>query len=229
VRVIRENCKREVTLTLQWNVSEHRFGVCIYNSVETPAACNGRIIFKLEESLHKMMTGKLTIKQQRFLELYLGAEPGQSGNSTKSYMAAYGCSEKCAGASGPRLLANVRIKEAIAKHQERVQEKVDVTAATVLQDAIRFRDIAFGDVGAVEEKLVEDKETSEFYIKVFHVRRFNAQAVGKAIELMGRNCVVQAFQESVEVSHVHYLEEALNRRLKDVEDAAAKRKRELVD
>ena len=174
------------------------------------------------------MTGKLTIKQQRFLELYLGAEPGLSGNATKAYQSAYGCSEKCAGASGPRLLANVRIKEAIAKHQERLQEKIDVTAETVLRDAIRFRDIAFGDVGAVEEKLVEDKDTGEWHIQVFHVRRFNAQAVGKAIELMGRNCVVRAFQDSVEINHTHRLEELLNARTKKVEAAAEARRLRLV-
>ncbi len=53
--------------------------------------------------------------------------------------------------------------------------------------------------------------------------------LGKALELIDRNYVVQAFLEKAEVSHVHYLEEVLNRRLKAMENAAAKRKLELVD
>ena len=144
------------------------------------------------------------------------------------------------------MLKNAVIVKEIAAFQQKLQEKMEITAESVLQDSIRLRDIAFGDVGAVEEKLVEDKETGEWYIKAYHVRRFNPQAVGKALELIGRNCVVQAFLEKQEVSHVHILEERLNERTKkvtaaaearklrlaggtDAEDAAAKRKRELVD
>jgi phage terminase small subunit len=176
-----------------------------------------------------MMTGKLTIKQQQFLELYLGAEPGRSGNSTKSYMSAYGCSEKCAGASGPRLLANVRIKEAIAKYQERLQEKIDVTAETVLRDAIRFRDIAFGDIPGTYERMVEDPETGEQIKVIAQLRQFNPQAVGKAIELMGRNRLVHAFQDSVEISHTDRLVELLNERTKKVAAAAEARRLRLVE
>jgi phage terminase small subunit len=178
--------------------------------------------------LHKMMTGELTIRQQRFLELYLGAEPGLSGNSTKSYMAAYGCSEKCAGASGPRLLANVRIKEAIAKYQERLQEKIDVTAETVLRDAIRLRDIGFGDIPGTYERMVKEPKTGEQIKVIVQLRQFNPQAVGKAIELMGRNRIVQAFQDSVKINYTHRLEELLNARTKKVEAAAKARRLRLV-
>jgi len=151
--------------------------------------------------MYTMMTGKLTVKQQRFLEFYLGMGPELVGNATKSYMAAYGCSEKCAGASGPRLLENVRIKEAIAKHQERGQEKIDVTAETVLRDAIRFRDIAFGDLPGIYEHMVKDSETGEHKRITDQLCQFNPQALGKALELIGRNRVVQAFKENIEHTH----------------------------
>ena len=169
------------------------------------------------------MTGKLTVKQQRFLEFYLGAEPELAGNATKSYMAVYGCSEKCAGASGPRLLENVRIKEAIAKHQERVQEKIDVTAETVLRDAIRFRDIAFGDLPGIYEHMVKDSETGEHKRITDQLCQFNPQALGKALELIGRNRMVQAFRENVEHTHTHRLELALAAKQKQVESRAAAR------
>jgi phage terminase small subunit len=176
------------------------------------------------------MVGKrLTVRQQSFLGYYLGAEPGLSGNATKSYMAAYGCSERCAGASGPRLLENVRIKEAIAKHQERLQEKIDVTAETVLRDAIRFRDIAFGDIPGTYERMVKDPESDEQIKVIVQLRQFNPQAVGKAIELIGRNRLVQAFQDSVEISHTDRLVELLNERTKKVAAAAEARRLRLVE
>lgn len=228
MRVIRENCKGKVALTLQWNTSEHQFGVCTYKSYKTPTSRNGRIIFAIQEVMYTMMTGKITIKQQRFLELYLGAEPGLSGNATKSYMAAYSCSERCAGASGPRLLDNIRINEAIAKHQEHLQEKIDVTAETVLRDAIRLRDIAFGDIPGTDERIVKDPETGEQIKVIAQLRQFNPQAVGKAIELMGRNRLVQAFRDSVEINHTHRLEELLNARTKKVEAATEVRRLRLV-
>jgi phage terminase small subunit len=126
------------------------------------------------------------------------------------------------------LLANVRIKEAIAKHQERVQEKINVTAETTLRDAIRFRDIAFGDIPGTYERMVKDPETGEQIKVIAQLRQFNPQAVGKAIELMGRNRLVQAFQDSVEVSHTHKLVEILNERTKKVKAAAEARKLRLV-
>ena len=174
------------------------------------------------------MTGKLTIRQQRFLSHYLGAEPGLSGNATCSYRTAYGCTTRAAAVSGKRLLSNANICAAIAAFQAELQEKMKITAESVLADAVRFRDIAFGDVGSVEERLVEDKATGEWSVQQFTVRRFNAGAVGKAIELMGKNCIVQAFLDKVDVSHTHILEERLNERTKKVTAAAAARKLRLA-
>ena len=171
---------------------------------------------------------KLSVKQQAFLSHYLGDDPELHGNATKSYMAAYRASARSAGTAGERLLKNVVIMSQIAAFQAELQEKMKITAQSVLEDAVRFRDIAFGDVGAVEEKLVENKETGEWYVQVYHVRRFNPQAVGKAIELMGRNCVVQAFLDKVDVSHTHILEERLNERTKKVTAAAEARRLRLA-
>ncbi len=84
------------------------------------------------------------------------------------------------------MLKNAVIVKEIASFQQKLQEKMEITAESVLADAVRFRDIAFGDVGSVEERLVEDKETGEWHVQAFSVRRFNAQAVGKAIEFISK-------------------------------------------
>ncbi len=96
-----------------------------------------------------------------------------------------------------------------------------VHAGIELRDAIRFRDIAFGDLPGIYERMVKDPETGEVRKVVENLRQFNPQALGKALELIGRNRLVQAFQDSVEVSHAHHLEEMLNERTKQVEAAAA--------
>jgi phage terminase small subunit len=178
-----------------------------------------------------MMTGKLTIKQQRFLELYLDAEPGLSGNATRAYRAAYGCTTRAAGASGDRLLKNAVIVKEIAAFQEKLQKKMEITAESVLVDSVRMRDIAFGDKSfTVQEVLKKKDPEGNEYVEVVDVelKRLNPQMLGKALELMGRNCVVQAFIERIDVSHTHILVERLNERTKKVTAAAEARKLRLA-
>ena len=50
----------------------------------------------------------------------------------------------------------------------------------------------------------------------------------RALDLIGRNRAVLAFQNNVEVNHTHYLEEVLNERMKKVEAAAKARQLQLV-
>jgi hypothetical protein len=47
--------------------------------------------------------------------------------------------------------------------------------------------------------------------------------------LIGRNKSVGAFRETIEVSHVGYLEEQLNKRGKQLEEAATRRMLKLVE
>ena len=175
-----------------------------------------------------MAQSKLTIKQQRFLEFYLGADSRLHGNATQCYFKIYECSLKAAESGGARLLQNAKVKAAIAIHQVKVTEKINITAETVLRDAIRFRDIAFGDLPGIYEHMVKDPETGEHNKIIDQLRQFNPQALGKALELIGRNRIVQAFQDNVEVGHTHRLEEMLNQRSKQVESAAATRQLRLV-
>ncbi len=81
--------------------------------------------------------GKLTPKQERFVQLYL-IEP----NATKAYQIAYGVSEQQANKSGPRLLVNVGIAQEIKERQEKRAAKMDLTAEKVLKELSK---IAFFD------------------------------------------------------------------------------------
>ena len=77
--------------------------------------------------------------------------------------------------------------------------------------------------------MVKDPETGD-YRKVVHLlRQFNPQALGKALELIGRHTQVQAFNVKVEHSHTHRLEQALARKSKEVEKAALERTLVLVE
>ena len=184
---------------------------------------------ELRKRTYTMTTGYLTIKQQRFLQCYLGADPRLHGNATQCYLTVYECTLKAAESGGARLLQNAKVKADIMEHQKGVQKKIDVTAATLLEDAIRFRDIAFGDEPGIYEKMVIDSETGEYRKVIDRLRQFNPTALGKALELIGRNKSVQAFRETVEVSHTHRLEQALARRGKEVEKAALERTLVLVE
>jgi phage terminase small subunit len=141
----------------------------------------------------------------------------------------YECNLKAAESGGARLLQNAKVKEYIANHQEKVAEKIDITAESVLRDAIRFRDIAFGDLPGIYERMVKGPETGEYHKVIDRLRQFNPTALGKALELIGRNKSVQAFRETVEVSHTHRLEQALARKSKEVEKAALERTLVLVE
>ena len=119
----------------------------------------------------------------------------------------------------------------IAKHQERVQEKTTIDAAWVLNQSVRLYKMATGETPSVQEKLV--KQAGENVNTIYAKERNELCSTDlsmaiRALDLIGRNRAVQAFQDSVEIEHVHYLEEILNRRGKAVEEAAEARRLRLV-
>jgi len=174
-------------------------------------------------------TRQITVKQQGFLRHYLGADPRLHGNATQCYLRVYECSLKAAESGGARLLQNAKVKAAIENHQEKIAEKIDITAETMLRDAIRFRDIAFRDLPAIYEQMVKDPETGDHRKVVYLLRQFNPQALGKALDLIGRHTQVQAFNVKVEHSHTHRLEQRLAKKAKEVEAAAVARGNAIIE
>ncbi len=169
-----------------------------------------------------MTTGKLTIKQQLFLQHYLGADTSLHGNATQCYLKVYECNLKAAESGGARLLQNARVKAYIKEHQKLVQVKTGVDAAWVLKESIRLYHRCMGDEAYPVEYERTDPETGIVTVETVYRRSFNPTGAKAALELIGRNAGIQAFKENIEVSHTHYLEQALARRAKAVEDRATR-------
>lgn len=77
----------------------------------------------------------LTPKQARFVDLYV-----LYLNAAKAYREAYGCSESVAETSGPRLLRNVQVSQAIAEKQEVVAKQHGITLDSHLETLASLRD-----------------------------------------------------------------------------------------
>jgi len=88
------------------------------------------------------MTGKLTPKQQRFVEEYL-----IDLNATQAAIRA-GYSKKTAEVTGSRLLRNAKVKEAIKQAAKERSERTGVTQDMVID---QLRKIAFHDIRDVVE------------------------------------------------------------------------------
>lgn len=95
--------------------------------------------------------GKLTPKQQRFVEEYL-----VDCNATQAAIRA-GYSRKTANEQAARLLVNVSIKEAIALKQKKISSKVDYDVMAWRKDMMKFKKVLSqtvilgeSDDGAVE-------------------------------------------------------------------------------
>lgn len=85
------------------------------------------------------MKGKLSEKERRFVDAYLGSS---GGNATRAAIAA-GYSRHTARQLGARLLSKVHVQAAIAQRQAKLSAEADVTAERVIQELAR---IGFADI-----------------------------------------------------------------------------------
>ena len=79
---------------------------------------------------------KLSAKHQSFCDEYLA----NGLNATQAYKTIYKVSDKVAGASAPRLLDNVRIKEYLQEQQEKTAERLQITKEGLLQDLMQIKE-----------------------------------------------------------------------------------------
>ena len=160
----------------------------------------------------------LTVKQQAFVRAYLSRDSRYHGNATASYKKAYGDSgnERVAQASGSRLLRLPAIKRKIDTYLAKAAQANQVDANFVLEQSIRIYDRAMGDE-AVEIDVIAKDGT----VRAVEERSHNPAIAVKALELIGKHTSIQAFQDNVEHTHTHRLEQALAARQKQVESKAA--------
>lgn len=81
----------------------------------------------------------LTDKQSRFVKEYL-----IDSNATQAAIRA-GYSEKTANEQGSRLLANVSVRQAVDKGQEKKAEKLEITALDLVREYEEVRKAAMAD------------------------------------------------------------------------------------
>ena len=98
---------------------------------------------------------KLTAKKVKFVKCYLA----NGFNGTKGAIEA-GYSEKTARSIATRLLANVDIKEAIQKEQEKTSKKLEITRESLLKDIQVAKDMA----------LTEEQPQFQAYLKAIEMQ-----------------------------------------------------------
>ncbi|MEE8364182.1 MAG: terminase small subunit [Gammaproteobacteria bacterium] len=168
------------------------------------------------------MARKLNSRQLAFIKVYLGGDTKLAGNATKSYRSVYGdtASDRSAQVCASKLLNNPLVKAQIDRAQVKAVTAIDWNARTVLEESVRLYDRCMGDTGYPVEYTYKDKKTGELVTTVRQERSYNPQGARAALELIGRNTAIQAFQDNIEVSHTHHLELALAKRAKSLEGMA---------
>ena len=94
---------------------------------------------------------KLSDKHKAFCDEYLS----NNLNATQAYKSVYGVSDKVAGASGPRLLENVRIKEYIQKQQEKTAKRLEIKKEDLIQDLLTIKENNMEDAPPFAIKAIE--------------------------------------------------------------------------
>lgn len=166
---------------------------------------------------------KISIKDQQFADYYMGGPDNLRGNATACYRYMHPTAkETTCQQEGSTTLNKPMVQAYIEARVSAIQDVTGINAAWVLDQSVRLLRMGFGDIASPHEAMV-------FGTKVKHtLKTFNPNAVKSALELIGKNITVKAFQENVEVTHNFDLEQLLNDRSKAVEKAAADRKLAVV-
>ena len=163
---------------------------------------------------------RLNPKQLHWLRLYLGRDPEVRGNATACYRRAYGVTNKrVAEAGASRLLNHRLIKPELDKFQQQALATAGIDAQFVLDQSLRLFDTAMGDLPTEQEVRTTDAHGRET-VSYRQTREYDPGTAHKALTMLGNNKHVQAFQQNIEVSHTHYLEERLAARTKAIEGKA---------
>ena len=161
----------------------------------------------------------LSLKDRLFADNYMGGLDNLRGNAARCYKHVHPrCKDSTASTEGPKILKKPHVVAYLREKADRIQKETDINAKWVLDESLRSLAIAFGDQPGIFESVV--KTDSGEFLKVRHeLCQTNLAAVNKALEVIGKNVNVQAFQDSVEVKHVDH-ESILNRRIKKIEAQA---------
>ena len=165
----------------------------------------------------------ISTKDRKLADLYRGGPEHLIGNAAACYRELHPkCKDSTAETNGPGVLRKAQVKQYLSEKAKILSQKTDMNAQNVLEESIRYLRIAFGDEPGVYEEFIKVEQDDGTHItrkESVELRRFNPVAVGKALDVIGKNVNVKAFQDSLEVKHVD-LESILNRRIKKIEAQA---------
>jgi len=168
-----------------------------------------------------MQSAKLNPRQSKFLRMYTGRDADLYGNATACYKKVYGATDdRIAQVSGSRLLHHPRIAAILAQAEQAAIDRLHVNAEFVLNETVRLYDRSMADEPVAVESSHLDHDTGLRVITITDQLRYDPGTARQCLEMIGRHKAVQAFQDTVEHSHVHYLEAALMKRSKVIEGRA---------
>lgn len=130
----------------------------------------------------------MTPKQQRFVEEYL-----IDLNATQAAIRA-GYSADTARQMGSENLSKPDIADAIAEAASKRSEQVGIDANYVLRQAVKLHERCMQEVSPVLDRKgaqVTDDDGHPLF-------EFNAMGASKALELVGKHVLVQAFKDKIE-------------------------------
>jgi phage terminase small subunit len=169
-----------------------------------------------------MQTRPLNPRQLKFLRLYLGKHPHLHGNATACYQAVYNLeSERSAQVCASKLLGRPLIKAAIDRAEQSAFKQLNVDAAFVLAENLRMYKRAMGDDSYEHVEVKADPVTGVDVVTVSEQRGYDPATAHKALTSIGQHKDVQAYTQTIEHSHTHYLEQRLAARSKLIEGRAA--------
>ena len=160
-----------------------------------------------------VMKNIISQKDRQFADLYFGGSDDCRGNAARCYKRIHPqCRDSTAETNGPRLLRKAQVRAYLDTKIQKQREETEINAQWVLEQSVHFYDMCMGDIPVPVTTFNTDGEPVTRY-----VRQFSQQGAKGALELIGKNIGVQAFQQTAEVTHIHKLEEMLSRRTKALE------------
>ncbi|MGX2974477.1 terminase small subunit [Ursidibacter arcticus] len=136
--------------------------------------------------------GKLTDKQQRFVEEYL-----IDLNATQAAIRA-GYSAETARQIGAENLSKPVIQDAIQEAQNKRSERVQISQDDVLRDLMELRDMCMGRKSVIVTDTVKNNQEGKVIAVDNPIYAFESAGANKALELIGKH--LGMFSQRVELS-----------------------------
>ena len=93
----------------------------------------------------------LSAKHKAFCDEYLA----NGMNATQAYKSVYKTNDKVAGASGGRLLENVKVREYLQEQQETTAQRLQITKEELLNDLVEIKNNNKGVRDGIAMKAIE--------------------------------------------------------------------------